>query len=249
MKKKMPQTYKIARFTLDCEYTNLSPDIIEQLKKHLLDTLGSIINAIDSSAIKKMGKQIQSLSSGGDCIVPVLGKTSYDRGAQYFTALNRYPDFMDNFLGKEATCHPSDNIGALLAAAQLTDASGKDFLIAIALGYEIECRLIEELPVMMKGFDHCLLLGISLTAALCKLLGLSEDKTAHAIGIAASTITPLVTPRASYTNEWKGFMSSLVAFNCINIVLLAKEGMTGPIEVFEGPKGYKDAFDMELKYE
>jgi 2-methylcitrate dehydratase len=101
----------------------------------------------------------------------------------------------------------------------------------------------------MKGFDHCLLLGISLTAALCKLLGLSEDQTAHAIGIAASTITPLVTPRASYTNEWKGFMSSLVAFNCVNIVLLAKEGMTGPIEVFEGPKGYKDAFDMELKYE
>ena len=249
MKKNIPQTFKIARFALNTDYDNLPVETTDQLKKHLLDSVGSMIHAAGTPVIGKLSRQIKALSNGGKYNIPFLGKTSVDRGAQFYTALNRYPDFMDNFLGKEATCHPSDNIGALLAASQITNARGKDFLTAMAIGYEIECRLIEELPVMIEGFDHCLLLGISLTAALCKIFSLSEEATAHAIAIASSSITPLVSCRASYTYEWKGFLSSLVALNCMNTVLLAREGMTGPINLFEGPKGYKDAFDMELKYD
>jgi 2-methylcitrate dehydratase len=119
----------------------------------------------------------------------------------------------------------------------------------MALGYEIECRLIEEVPVMIKGFDHTLLLAYSLTAALSKTLSLTEEQTAHALGIAGCSFNPLVTSRASYTFEWKGLASSFVAAGCMNIVLLAKEGLTGPISVFEGPKGFKEVYDMELKYD
>jgi 2-methylcitrate dehydratase len=37
--------------------------------------------------------------------------------------------------------------------------------------------------------------------------------------------------------------------DCINITMLAAQGMTGPIKIFEGPKGVKDVFDMELDYD
>jgi 2-methylcitrate dehydratase len=39
------------------------------------------------------------------------------------------------------------------------------------------------------------------------------------------------------------------ALDCINIALLAREGMTGPIAVFEGPKGFQEVFDMKLDYD
>jgi 2-methylcitrate dehydratase len=243
------QTYQLARFALNTSYDDLPAHTVQQLKKHLLDSIGSFIHAIPRPAIRKLILHLQSLQEGGKCRVPVLGSVAVDRAAQLYTALVRYPDFMDNYIGKEATCHPSDNIGPTLAAAQLIEASGKDFLTAMAIAYEIECRLVEEIPVMIHGFDHTTLLTYSVTAALSKLFGLTEDQTAHALGIAGCSFNPLVTSRASYTYEWKGFASSFVAAGCLNIVLLAKQGMTGPLHLFKGPKGFNEVMEMELKYD
>jgi len=41
----------------------------------------------------------------------------------------------------------------------------------------------------------------------------------------------------------------MIALGCMNIVLLAKEGLTGPVSLFEGPKGFKEIFKIELKYD
>lgn len=243
-----PQTYQIAKFALSRTFEDLKPGTVDQLKKHVLDSTASILHCLHRPTIKKLTDQITELSSCGNCKVPVVGKTSYDRGAQLYTALIRYPDFMDNYLGKEATCHPSDNIGALLAASQMVNVSGEDFLLAMAIGYEIECRLIEEIPVMIKGFDHTLLFAYSITAALSRLLNLSVDETANALAIAGCSFNPLVSCRASYTREWKGLMSSIVAFGCMNIVLQAKHGITGPTQIFEGNKGFSREIGMDLKY-
>jgi 2-methylcitrate dehydratase len=242
------QTYQIARFALSRTFDELRPETVNQLKKHLLDAVGSILHCLHRPTIQKLTGQISALSGNGDCKVPVVGKTSYDRAAQLYTALIRYPDFMDNYLGKEATCHPSDNIGALLAASQMVNASGEDFLSAMAIAYEIECRLIEEIPVMIKGFDHTLLFSYSVTAGLCRLLNLSPDETANALAIAGCSFNPLVVCRASYTREWKGLMSSMVALGCMNIVLQAKHGITGPTQIFEGNKGFAKEIGMELDY-
>ncbi|MFL5789464.1 MAG: MmgE/PrpD family protein [Flavisolibacter sp.] len=248
MKEKIPQTYQIAHFALSKEFSDIPKQTIDQLKKHLLDAVGSMIHCIERPTIKKLASQISFLSSGGNCMVPSIGKVPVDRAAEFYTALVRYPDFMDNYLGKEATCHPSDNIGALLAAAQMDDLDGKDFLTALAIAYEIECRLIEEVPVMMKGFDHTLLFAYSITAGLCNLLKLSVEQTANALAIAGCSFNPLVSCRASYTREWKGLMSSMVALGCTNVVLLAREGMTGPTQIFEGNKGFEKELGMKLDY-
>src|SRR3954465_8172623 len=112
MKKKL-QNLQIAAFALNAAYEDVGNENIEQLKRHLLDSIGSMINAIDKPPIKKMAEQMRMMGEGGKCSVPILGHLPYDRAAQLYTALIRYPDFMDNYLGKEATCHPSDNIGSL----------------------------------------------------------------------------------------------------------------------------------------
>jgi 2-methylcitrate dehydratase len=248
MTAKNPQTHRIAQYALGRTFKELSPEIIDQLKKHLLDSIGSLLHCIERPTIKKLSHQVAGMGNTGKCPVPSLGRIPYDRAAQFFTALIRYPDFMDNFLGKEATCHPSDNIGSLLSAGHMMDATGEEFLTAMAISYEIECRLIEEIPVMMKGFDHTLLLSYSLTAGLSRMLGLTESQTANALGIAGGSFNPLVTCRSSYTREWKGLMSSFIALGVMNIVLLAREGISGPTQLFEGEKGFNKEMGMELTY-
>jgi 2-methylcitrate dehydratase len=243
------QNRQIAGFALNAKYEDIGAQHIDQLKKHLLDALGSLLHATTKPAIQKLVRQIQVIGEGGKCKAPFFKALPYDRAAQLFTALIRYPDFMDNFMGKEATCHPSDNIGSLLSAAQFVPTSGKDFLTAMAVAYQLECRLVEEIPVMIEGIDHTLMLAYSITAAVARMIGLTQEQTAHALGISGCSISPMATSRASYTYEWKGFASAEDAMSCIGIVLLAQQGLTGPIALFEGPKGFKEVFDMKLDYD
>jgi 2-methylcitrate dehydratase len=242
------QTYRIARFALERTFDDLPVHVVEQLKKHLLDALGSFVHATSKPAVRKLADQIAIMGEGGACKSPFSSGVPYDRAAQLYTALIRYPDFMDNYLGKDATCHPSDNIGPLLAASQFHPTTGRDFLIAMAIAYQVECRLIEEIPVMVEGIDHSLLLGFSMVASTSKLLGLNAEQIAHALGIIGSTMCPAVTCRASYTYEWKGFLSSFGAMDAMGVALLAKQGMTGPAALFEEPKGFQEVFGMKLDY-
>lgn len=243
------QTEQIADFVLDTPYQAIDTAVYELLKKHLLDSIGSLLYAAGKPVIEKLVKAIKACGDKGSCHAPGIQHISLSKAAQLYTAMIRYPDFMDNFLGKEATCHPSDNIGPLLAAAQVTPLSGKDFLAAMALAYAIECRLVTEIPVMIKGFDHTALLSYSSTAALARVLHLTRIQTAHALGIAGCTFNPIVSSRASYTYEWKGLASSMVTAGCTDIVLMAKEGITGPLHFFTGPKGFNEVFGMELEYD
>jgi 2-methylcitrate dehydratase len=243
------QNFRIARFALDRTFDDVPVDVVLQLKRHLLDALGSFIHATSKPAIRKLADQITMMGEGGVCKTPYSVAIPYDRAAQLYTALIRYPDFMDNYLGKEATCHPSDNIGPLLAASQFRPTTGRDFLVAMAIAYQLECRLVEEIPVMKKGIDHTLLMSCSVVAGISRLLGLTAEQSAHALGIIGSTMSATVTSRASYTNEWKGFLSSLTAMNGMGVALLAKHGMTGPVALFEGPKGLEEVFGMKLDYD
>ncbi|SDF72858.1 MmgE/PrpD family protein [Chitinophaga filiformis] len=238
-------TTSMARFANLSTFSQLDTDITDQLKRHLLDAIGSMIYASRQDTIQKCLRELKVLQQSGDCSVPLLGTTGVDRAAQWYTQLIRYPDFMDNYLGKDATCHPSDNIGAILAASQLVNASGRDILTAMAIAYQVQCKLVDEIPVMMKGIDHTMLLACSITATLCRLFSLDEEQAAHAIGTAACSFNPAVGSRQSYTYEWKGLASSLVASACMQIVLLAKEGITGPVSYFEGSVGFEHLTGMK----
>jgi len=243
------QTRQIADFALRASYDQLKTTDVDLLKRHLLDAVGSLLSCLDKPTIIKVRNHIEKMSSGGSCMVPRTRNTSLDRASQYYTALIRYPDFMDNYLGKEATCHPSDNIGTLLAIASSQEVSGKDFLTSMAVAYQVECRLVNEIPVMKEGIDHTLFLSYSIISGAARLLGLNRDQLANAFAIAGSSISPLVTSRASYTYEWKGLASAQEAMACMDCISLAQQDVTGPLALFEGPKGFDEVFGMKLKYD
>ncbi len=242
----IPETIQITQFALSAQFEDIPATTVEQLKRHLLDSIGSFIFAQDQPPVIKLRKAFAGLEGES---VTAIRDLPFDKMAQYFTALIRYPDFMDNFLAKESTCHPSDNIGPVLAADKLRPLSGKEFLLGMAIGYQEECRLTKEMPVMVKGYDHTALLAFSITAALSRILNLTEAQASCALGMAGCAFNPLVTCRAGYTTEWKGFASSSVNAGCATIVLLAKNNMTGPIDLFEKPeKGYNAIYGMNLNY-
>ena len=100
------------------------------------------------------------------------GRAAPDRAAFYNSALVRYLDFNDGYLAKGETCHPSDNLGAVLAAAEYARTSGREFLAALAVAYQVQCRLSDVAPVRSKGFDHTTQGSYAVAAGVSRALGL-----------------------------------------------------------------------------
>jgi 2-methylcitrate dehydratase len=153
----------------------------------------------------------------------------------------RYLDFNDSYLAPGETCHPSDNIGAVLAASEYADASGREFLAALAAAYQVQCRLSDVAPVRARGFDHTTQGSYALAAGVSKALRLDRGRTSQAIAICGTAFNALRVSRTGSLSHWKGLGYPNAAFGCIHATFLAMRGITGPLEVFEGNKGFMDA--------
>src|SRR5258705_8376487 len=103
-----------------------------------------------------------------------------------------------------AFCPASDNFGGILATADMVGATGEDFMLALAVAYEVGCRVTAAIPVMAKGFNHALQLPLSLAASCGKLMNLTPRQTAHTIAIAATDNLSLTTLHSQPVSELKG---------------------------------------------
>src|SRR5205085_8576008 len=150
----MTQVEQLAAFVVRKTYEELSEEARHQLKIRVLDALGCAIGALEGPPIKMLRMQLEDF--GGKPLVTLIGggKTAPDRAAFYNAALVRYLDFNDSYLAKGETCHPSDNLGGVLAASEYARTGGKELLTALAVAYQVQCRLSDVAPVRARGFDH-----------------------------------------------------------------------------------------------
>lgn len=232
---------QMAALVVRATENDLSADARQQLKIRVLDALGCAIGALDGAPMRLIRGQVTEFGGAERCTLIGGGQTAPDRAAFYNSALVRYLDFNDSYLAKGETCHPSDNLGAVLAAAEYAKQSGSTFLAALAVAYQVLCRLSEVAPVRAKGFDHTTLGSFALAAGLSRALGLDEEKTANAIAICGTAFNALRVTRTGALSNWKGLAYPNTAFGCTHATFLAMRGISGPPEVFEGNKGFMEA--------
>ncbi|MGP5620932.1 MmgE/PrpD family protein [Candidatus Corynebacterium faecigallinarum] len=230
---------QLAAFVDRVSLDDLSPGALEQLKIRILDTLGVAIGALDAEPIIAIRGLIEDLGGTGQSTLIGGGKTSPEKAAFLNSALSRYLDFMDAYLAKGETNHPSDNFGATLAAAESVDASGADLLTAFAVAYQVHTRLSDVAPVRALGFDHTTQGAFAAAASAAKALGLPAEQIANAVAMAGTANVALRVTRTGNLRHWKGLAYPHVAKEGTWSALLASRGITGPEEIFEGNKGFK----------
>ncbi len=236
----MTQVERLAHFVVQARYEDLSEKARRELKIRVLDALGCAIGALDGPPLAMLRTHLQDF--GGNPLATLIGggKTAPDRAAFYNAALVRYLDYNDSFLARGETCHPSDNLGAVLAASEYANKSGKDFLAALAVAYQVQCRLSEVAPVRARGFDHTTQGAYAAAAGAAKALSLNVDQTANAIAISGTAYNALRVTRTGRLSNWKGLAYPNTVFGAMHAAFLAMHGITGPLEVFEGNKGFMD---------
>jgi 2-methylcitrate dehydratase len=240
------QCEQIAAFATQSGARGLSPEIRALLKRNILDSLGCALGALPGKPFARLREQFDVLGRGGSCTLIGGGQTSLDQAALYNSGLVRYVDLLDSYMGPGGLCHPADNFGGVLATADVVGASGEDFMLALAVAYEVAARFTAAVPVMAKGFNHALQLAISLAAACGKLMRLTPEQIAHAIAIAAVDNVSLAAVHSEPVSQWKGFSPGITAMRAVYTTALAGRGFTGPLRVFEGPNGLDRMFDQTI---
>ena len=182
----MTHAEQIAAFVSRARYEDLSQTAREQLKIRVLDALGCALGALGSQTMRALYEHTEDFGGAGLCTLIGDMRTAPDRAAFYNSALMRYLDFNDSYIAKGETCHPSDNLAPVLAAADYVGASGRDLMAALAVAYQVQCRLSDVAPVRAAGFDHTVQGAYAVAAGIARALGLDADRAANALAISGT---------------------------------------------------------------
>lgn len=229
---------RLAEYAAGVNFADLAPETVHEVKRRVLDSFGCAYGAYDS----EVGKIVRKVALGahsrpGAGLIGVRHPAFPPLAAFANGALVRYLDFNDTYLSLEPA-HPSDNIPACFAAAEAAGAGGEALIAAIALAYEIQCRLCDAASIRARGWDHVTYGCFSTALAAGKLLGLDVDQLEQAVNLAGVNAAAVRQTRVGQLSHWKGCAFANAARNGVFAAWLAAQGMTGPNEIFEGPMGF-----------
>jgi 2-methylcitrate dehydratase len=232
---------RLVAFAERARYVNLSATTVHETKRHLIDTFASALGAYDeevsvmSRAVAKRYRSDDMARVWGCDIVTTPEMAAFANGV-----MTRSLDISDTYLGRSRG-HPSDMVPGLVAVAESVHADGKSLITAMVLAYDVYCSFCKHVDINSGGWDQPVytVLGCALGAA--KLMGLNADQTGHALSLALTPNLALAQARRGSLSSWKGCAGANASRNAVFAALLAKEGFTGPGEIFEGSGGFWDA--------
>ncbi len=231
-------TKTLAAYAHRLSFNKLPREVVHEVKRRIVDSLGCAYGAMSAPPCRMARSLAEAvpLPKG----VSVWGtdvRTTPELAAFANGTLVRYLDCNDTYLSKEPA-HPSDNIPACLAVGEMCHASGRSVIVAMTIAYELQCRLCDAAALRPLGWDHVTYGAFSTALAAAKLLKLSPEAMAQALSIAGVTSGALRQTRVGEVSLWKACAFANAARNGVFATLAARRGMTGPLDVFEGEKGF-----------
>src|SRR5713101_8295114 len=238
--------HQLAKYGCELKFEDLSKEVVHEVKRRVIDSLGCALGAWNEEPCSIARKVASEFSDNrGSTIIGTSHKAPPDWGAFANGCCIRYFDYNDTYLSKEPA-HPSDNISAALAIAESLGSSGRELITAIALAYEVQCRLCDAASIRTRGWDHPTYGDFSTALACANLMKLDLEKTRHAVNIAGVTCAAMRQARVGELSHWKGVAFANAARHGVYSALLARAGMTGPAPIFEGQMGFEKQLGVAL---
>lgn len=248
---KPPVTKLLASFVADARPAHLTTELRDKVKEVLIDFVGVVVGALDhadsTEPIYKAILALQGPGNNGNCTVLAKGKPHML--PQYASLLNsafgHSLDFDDTYA--PGTLHSGVTaISAALTQSELLGSSSdsEHFMLAIAIGYEVTCRIGRELgyEAYSQGMHNTSTAGVfGAVAAIATLKGLTAETIEMAFGLAGSKAAGSMQylDNGSWNKRLHPGFAVHDAFMCVN---LAEAGVIGATKIIEGKLGFLHAY-------
>ncbi len=247
-------TATLARFAAETPAASLPPQVPQRALALASDLVGSIVRAAAESestpaVLAMLGRM--GMDGEGPCTVFGMNRRYGAAAAALLNGtLGHSLDFDDTHA--DSSLHPSAPVvPAAFAAAELTGASGADLLAAIAIGFEVACRLgmaLDPTAHYARGFHPTATAGnFGAAAAAGRLMKLDAARMEAAFGVAASQASGSL--QFLENGAWnKRYQVGEAAMKGLMAASLAAEGFHGAAQALEGRhgflRGYSDGADF-----
>jgi 2-methylcitrate dehydratase PrpD len=232
-------TRRIAEFVSGLTYEQIPAEVRERIKLLMLDSLGCAIYGADLEWCRILRGTLQKLDATRT--TSVWG-TETLLSSPHAALVNgtQVQGFELDDVHRKAVLHVGAvTLPVLIAVAEShARLSGRDFLTAAVAGYEIGPRvgLCMGQEHIGQGWHSGATVGIfSAAAGAARGLKLDVEKTVHALGIAGTQSSGLMA--AQYGAMVKRMHAGRAAQSGLYGALLAQNGFTGIVDVFEAPYG------------
>jgi aconitate decarboxylase len=249
-----PHTANIAKFVSELTFERIPTEVVDRIKLLILDSLGCGLYGADLAWSRIL---YDTLSEVDDTRAVAVWGTRNRLSAPHAALLNgtQIQGFELDDVHRQGVLHVGAvALPALLAVAEMRGMPGREFLTAAVAGYEIGPRV-----GMCMGQEHIgqgwhsgATVGVfSAAAAVSRGLGLDQTSTVHALGSAGTQSSGLMA--AQYGAMVKRMHAGRASQSGLYAGLLAENGFTGIIDVFEAPYGgfcttfsrSQDRFDLD----
>jgi 2-methylcitrate dehydratase PrpD len=236
-------TERLAHFVVDAQWDDLNGPVTHQAKRSLMNFFAVALTGCRDRTIETALGTLAAFSGGRQATIIGRAERIDAVSAAFLNAASaNVLDFCDTHV--PTAIHPTAPVvPALLALAEIRPVSGRDALLALVLGHEIECRIgVAMSPSHYKRGWHitstCGVFGAAIGAG--KLLGLSTQQMVWALGIAATQSGGLC---ECLGTPAKSVSVGNAARNGLLAALLAAKNFEGPAEPLTGTQGYYHALD------
>src|SRR5579862_956559 len=230
---------ELAHWAAGVRFEDLPQDIVAATKLRVMDVIGLGLAGAETQFGRSVRSAALALSTPGPCRILGFGdRVAVATAAFANGAFSQALEFDDTH--NESIVHMSSPaVAAALALAEFTPVTGRDLITAIALGNEISCRVgsVSSGELHKRGFHPTGLFATFGAAYLAaKLLAANSETMARAAGVAGSFASGLLECWVDGT-QTKFLHPGWSAQSGITAAMLARSGVTGPAQVFEGRWG------------
>lgn len=231
-------TRHLARFVAETKWDVLTPQVVHQAKRALVNFFAVALTGCREGAIETALQSLATFSAGNQATVIGRGERFDALSAAFLNAASaNVLDFCDTHI--PTVIHPTAPLApTLFALGELKRVSGRDLILAFVLGAEIECRigLAMSPSHYRRGWHITATCGVfGAAAGSAKLLAPKVEPLVSALGLAATQAAGLC---ECLGTPAKSVHVGNAARNGLWSALLAAQGLAGPAEPLTGGQGY-----------
>ncbi len=236
---RVPYGARVARHAAQASSYQLPPEVIDHAKLHILDTLAAVVSGADLEAGRAGQRYAESV--GGTPQASVLGTPIRAPlvEAALANGMAAHADESDDS-HEESQTHPGCGVvTAAIVVAEEQRRSGRDFLAAVVLGYDMTTRFAQALGSGMSFKSSSLsshaygpLIGGGYAAG--SLMGLDAGGFRILLNYLAQEASGLTTWRLDERHTLKSYVfGGMPASNAVKAAALVRSGFTGGGDVLD----------------
>jgi aconitate decarboxylase len=238
-------TKHLAQFAVQLRYSDLPPNVVEKAKELALHSWGVQLAGSTLPWSKSVYRYVRSEGGTAKCTVVNYGLRTSAVNAAFVNGTFGHGFEMDDnhtATGVKGGCVV---VPSVLAAAEHQASSGKEAILAMVVAYEVMARVGLSVAIALWKSGHhatgaCGPFGAA--AGFGKLLNFNDNMMLHALSIAGAHASGITESPASGRGELKRIFGGMAAAGGVRAALLAAEGLTGPVSMLEGERGFCSTF-------